>query len=289
MALRRRDLILAGIASIIAWGYAVSWAPALRWAGYAFVLGITLPVLGLISLLLLTSKGSQYGGRNILRRPNGLAFLAATTWKKEIAALKSRQAYQKTPLYPESFIVSRALDDLLDLIIRDFVQSWYSNISKNPVFTNEVDKTIRLALGKLRDMLLAMDLVEVVTTRFVPIMTAHFKDFYEAERAIRGKHLNRSVTESEELDLAIAAKYRDGKLHPAASLAYSDTKLVQQNYLRDLITELLPKVLPEGVIGSRAVNVLIKELVACAVLSPVMQILSDPDTWNQVMEAYVCE
>jgi sorting nexin-25 len=284
---RRRDVILAGIATFIAWGYAVKWVPALRWAGYAFAAGLILPVLCLVGLLVLTSRGSRYEGRKILRRPNGPAFLAATVWKNEIISLQARQAYRKQPLYPESFLVSSALDDLLDLILRDFVNSWYSNISKNPIFSNEVDKTIRMALANLRDMLLSIDLVEVATTRFVPIMTAHFRDFYEAERAIRGKHLNRSVTESEELDLAIAARYRDGKLHPAASLAYSDTKLVQQDYLRNLTKDLLPKVLPESVIGSRAVNVLIKELVACAVLSPVMQILSDPDTWNQIMEAYV--
>ncbi len=127
----------------------------------------------------------------------------------------------------------------------------------------------------------------MVTERFVPILTAHFRDFYDAERAIRGKHLNRSVTESEELDLAIAAKYKEGKLHPATSLAYSDLKVVQQGYLRNLTKDLLPKLLPESVLASRAVGVLIVELVACAVLTPVMGLLSEPDTWNQVMEAYV--
>lgn len=288
MALSRRDVIIAGIACFIAWGYAVSWVPALRWAGYAFVVGLILPVLGLIALLLLISRGSQYGQRNTVRRPNGAAFLGASLWKDEVQALRKRQAYEKQPLYPESFIVSSALDELLDLIVRDFVNSWYSNISKNPAFTNEVDKTIRLALASLRDRILVVDITEVVTTRIVPILTAHFKDFYEAERTIRGKSLNRSVTESEELDLAIAGKYKEGKLHPAASLAYSDTKMVQQEYLRKVVEDILPCILPENVVRSRAVGVIIRELVSCAVLSPVMQMLSDPDTWNQLMEAYVC-
>ncbi|EKD16015.1 hypothetical protein MBM_06026 [Drepanopeziza brunnea f. sp. 'multigermtubi' MB_m1] len=286
MALKRRDVILAGVASFVAWGYAVNWVPALRWAGYAFVIGLVLPMLGLIAALVLTSRGSRYGERNSTRRPPGAAFLARSKWGKESAALQKRQSYKKQPLYPESAIVSEALDDLLALILRDFVSSWYSNISNNPVFTNEVDKTIRLALACLRDELLSIDITEVATTRFVPILTAHFREFYEAERAIRGKNLNRSVTESEELDLAIAAKYRDGKLHPAASLAYSDTKLVQQEYLRKLVKDLLPRLLPEPVLGSRAVGVLINELVACAVLSPIMQMVSEPDTWNQVMENY---
>ncbi|TVY76152.1 tRNA (guanine-N(7)-)-methyltransferase [Lachnellula suecica] len=286
MALKRRDVILAGIASFIAWGYAVNWVPALRWAGYAFVAGLILPVVGLVALLLLTSKGSQYGGRNDLVRPKGPAFIATESWEKEIVALRKRQRLPWQPLYPEDLKVSNALDELLEFILRDFVSSWYSNISKNPVFISQVDKTIRFALETLRDRLLELDVTEIVTTRFVPILTAHFRDFYEAEKAIRGKHLNRSVTESEELDLAIAGKFRDGKLHPAASLAYSDTKLVQQDYLRNLTKELLPKLLPERVIASRAVGVLIEELVSCAVLTPVMQMLSDPDTWNQVMEAY---
>ena len=288
MALRRRDVILSGIACVVAWAVASNWAPSLSLPLYTFFLGLVLPVLALVDLLLRTSRGSQYGDRNAMRRPKGPAFLTATEWENEVKALRSRQAYNSKPLYPESFIVSNALDELLDLIIRDFVKSWYSNISKNPVFTNEVDKTIRLGLVNLRDRILALDITEVMTTRFVPILTAHFRDFYEAERAIRGKHLNRSVTESEELDLAIAAKYKDGKLHSAASLAYSDTKLVQQEYLRNLIKGLLPSLLPETVLASSAVRVIIRELVSCAVLSPIMQMLSDPDTWNQVMEAYVC-
>jgi sorting nexin-25 len=287
MALKRRDVIIASIGVFVAWGYAVNWAPSLRWVGYAFTAGLVVPVLGLIALLLSTSRGKEYGARNRISRPKGLLFLGATAWKEEVAGLRARQAYKKQPLYSESFLVADALDELLDLILRDFVKSWYSKISSNPSFTNEVDKAVRLALINIRDRLFQTDLVDVVTTRFVPIMTAHFKDFYEAERAVRGKHLNRSVTESEELDLAIAGKYREGKLHPAASLAYSDTKLVQQEYLRSLTKKVLPEVLPEKMIASRAVVVLIEELVGCAVLFPVMQMVSDPDTWNQVMEGYV--
>lgn len=286
MALQRRDVILAAIASFVAWGYAVNWVPALRWAGYAFVVGLVLPVLGLIAVLLLTSRGRRYGDRNSIRRPPGAAFLARSRWAHETAALRARQTYEKQPLYAESAAVSGALDGLLELLLKDFVRSWYANISSNPVFPNEVDKTIRLALACLRDELLAIDVTEAATTRFVPILTAHFRDFYEAERAIRGRNLNRSVTESEELDLAIAAKYRDGKLHPAASLAYSNTKLVEQDYLRKMVKLLLPRLLPEQAVGSRAVAILTHELVACAVLAPVMQMVSEPDTWNQVMENY---
>jgi sorting nexin-25 len=259
MALQGRDIVLAGIASFIAWGYAVNWIPTLRWAGYAFVTGFLLAVLGLLALILLTSKGP-------------VAFLGPKAWEREVAALRARQTYAKPALYPESPKVSAALDQVLEYIIRDFINVWYSSISKNPAFSNEVDKTLRDALLGVRDRLMSLDLAETLTTRLVPILTAHFRDFYEAERAVRGRKLNRSVTESEELDLAIASKYRDGKLHPAATLSFSDTKMAQQDYLRKVVFKILPKVLPGKLLASRAVATIIREIVACAVLSPVMQI-----------------
>ncbi|KAI5866242.1 PXA domain-containing protein [Durotheca rogersii] len=285
MALKGRDVAFAGIVCFIAWGYATSWLPALRWAGYAFVAGAIATLLACL-LLLLTSRSSAYDQRNRSSRPNSVSFAGAGSWRREVAALRIRQTYVKRPLYPASPSVSLALDDLLGLIIRDFVESWYSNISKNPVFSNEVDRAIRHALDGIRDRLLETDLVEVVTGRIVPLLTTHFRDFYEAEKAVRGRKLNRDVTESEELDLAIAAKYRDGKLHPALSLAYSDTRLLQQDHLRRTVSKILPSVLPGSLLDSRVVFSIVREIVACAILFPTLQLLSEPDTWNQVMENY---
>ena len=287
MALKGRDIAFAGIASFIAWGYAVNWFPAVRWAGYAFVAGVVVTVAGLVALVALTSRGPAYRHLRKTGRPNGAAFLAPSVWSKETAALRTRQTYEKAPLYPESPKVSAALDEVLGFVVRDFVHVWYSHISKNPVFENEVDRAVRHALLNIRDRVFELDLAEVVTTRLVPILTAHFRDFYDAERSVRGRKLNRSVTESEELDLAIASKYNNGKLHPAASLAYSDTKMVQQDYLRQLVaTKVLSKVLSPKLLASRAVSSIIREIVSCAVMFPVMQLLSDPDTWNQLMENY---
>ncbi|KAK8069715.1 hypothetical protein PG994_006331 [Apiospora phragmitis] len=248
MALSGRDVALAGTVCFFAWGYATYWVPMLRWAGYAFVAGCVTTFLSSLLLILLTSKGSVYRLSHHSSRPNSVNFAGPVSWRRETSSLRVRQIYTPVPLYPDSRKISHALDDLLSLIIRDFVQSWYSHISKNPVFANEVDKTARLVIADLRDRLFDTDLVEVVISRVVPILIAHFRDFNDAERAVRGRKLNRDVTESEELDLAIAAKYNEGRLHPAASMVYSDTKMIQQEHLRKTIAR--------------------------------------PDTWNQIMENY---
>ncbi|KEY70768.1 hypothetical protein S7711_03262 [Stachybotrys chartarum IBT 7711] len=282
MALKRRDVILSGLAAFIAWGYAVSWFPVLRWAGYALVAGVVISLLGVLAAIALNSRRPRVRPS----RPHGVKFLGARQWRAEVDALHQRQAYTRTPLDVDSPRVSAAVDDLLDLILRDFVNSWYSHISKNPDFTNEVDSALRIALSSLRDALRDKDLAELFTSRLVPVITSHLRDFCEAEKAVRGKKLNRSITESEELDLAIASKFRDGRLHPAASLSFPDTKMVQQDYLRILVARILPRILPDRITSSRSVSIIIREIVGCAVLFPVVQLLADPDTWNQVMENF---
>lgn len=286
MALSGRDAAVAGIVCFFAWGYAIAWFPTLRWAGYAFVAGCVTVLAAVLLLVLLTSRGSAYRLRRRSARPHAVNFAGPVAWRRETSSLRVRQIYDPLPLYPDSRKISHALDHLLALIVRDFVQSWYAHISRNPVFANEVDKTARLAIVSIRDRLLDADLVEMVTARIVPILTAHFRHYNDAERAVRGRKLTRDVTESEELDLAIAAKYRDGKLHPAANLAFSDTRMIQQEHLRSIVARILPKVLPPQVLNSRAVASIVREIVACAVLSPVMTMLAEPDTWNQIMENY---
>ncbi|KAK3342932.1 PXA domain-containing protein [Neurospora tetraspora] len=286
MALRGRDIALAAIAAFIAWGYAVHWFPAIRWANYAFAAGVLVTLVGLLALLVLTSRGPHHRRLRRSPRPHGAAFIAPGVWTKEVAALRARQTPTKAPLYPESPKVSAALDEVLGYVVRDFIQVWYSSISKNPVFADEVDKAIRGAILTVRDRLAQLDLATILTTRLVPILTAHFRDVYEAEKSVRGRKLNRSVTETDELDLAIASKYRDGKLHPAATLSFSDTKTTQQDYLRKVMLRILPKILPKSMLASGAVSAIVREITACAVMFPIMQMLSDPDTWNQLMENY---
>lgn len=286
MALRREHLALTAVAAFIAWGYAIHWVPLIRWIGYSFVGGALLVSVFYAALVLLTSRGSVGQLYSRSPRPRGAMILEPEVWEAGLHS-RSRRNYEPLALCTQSPCIAQFIDQLLNLIIRDFIAVWYSHISKNPCFPNEVDKVVRLALSHLLDRLGELDLAEVITARLVPIFTAHFRDFHAAEIAVRGRKLNRSVTESEELDLAIASKFKEGRLHPAASLSFPDTKLIQQDYIRDIAQNtILPAVLSPSFISSRSVFSLVREIVACVVLSPAMQALSDPDTWNQLMENF---
>lgn len=268
------------------------WLPSLRLIVWAFFAGAAASLVLFLALVLLTvhrvERGGPYSSHDVLRSIRPLAFTTSGSWSKEVEAIALEDSFHRVPLHPPSFVLSDSLDVLLDCILRDFVNSWYSKISQDPSFTIQVDRTVRHALERLRGRLQSLDLAEVIVGKIVPLLTSHLHDFSAAERIVRGKHLNKNLTESEELDLAIASKYRDGKLHPAASLKFSDTKLAQQDHLRKLVEGILPSILPEKEKRSRAVGIIVKEIVACVIFFPVMGILSDPDFWNQFIEAIVC-
>lgn len=286
MALSRRDVLIASCVGFVAWGLLVKWLPLLRFLGYAFVAGVLSTIITILLITLLNARPQQeIQVQHGPLRPIP-ALLSPSKWANDTASFTVTRMYKSKQLYPDSFVISQALDHLISLALRDFVLSWYLSITKSPTFVNEIDKNIRLALENLRDRIFREDLVTVSVQRIVPILTAHLHDFDQAERIVRGRTLNRNITESEELDLAIAAKYREGKLHPAASLKFSDAKIARQEHLRKLLVRILPELLPENVMSSRAVSVLIKEIVACGVLFPLLQVLGDPDTWNQIVESY---
>ncbi|KAH8693049.1 putative intermediate filament protein [Talaromyces proteolyticus] len=281
MALSRKHVLLAAVSGCISWALVVNWLPFARYLGYAFIAGISVVTCVAISTIVLVIKPKP----NTQNAPV-VAFLAPDTWSKELTNYRKNMIYKPKSLYPKSFVVSEGIDELLQLASRDFIASWYKNISKSPKFVDEVDKALRLAIGNIRDRLVREDVTLLVVSRLVPILTAHLKEFDRAERAVRGRNLARSVTESEELDLAIVSKYREGRLHPAAAVSLTDQKSTQQEYARKLVMGLLPQILPESLLKSRAVSVLVREIVACAVLFPIVTLLSDPDTWNQLMETY---
>ncbi|KAK3651185.1 tRNA (guanine-N(7)-)-methyltransferase (tRNA(m7G46)-methyltransferase) [Elasticomyces elasticus] len=278
----RKYVIAAAIVAFIAWALITDWIPSLRWIPYAFVAGFLAAILGFLYLVVTTSKGVRYREDAYAGSgPLAPAFSHGKAWEEEKLALNARAEYRRPTIFPEARAFSRAVDGLLDLILRDYVTSWYGAISSRPLFQNEIDRCIRSVLLTIAARFTDIDVIELGVARVLPMITAHLRDFYEAERVVRGKTLTGNVTESEELDTAVAGKYAGGKLHNAAALMHSDPVKARQSYLRALVEKVMPCVLPANMQSSRAVTVLVREIVSCAVLGPVINMLCDPDFWNQ--------
>ncbi|KAF2722766.1 putative intermediate filament protein [Polychaeton citri CBS 116435] len=294
MVLDREYVIAGAVVGFISWAFLTDFLPSLRWIPHSLLFGAATALLGTLYVVTTTSRSlirdsNVHSLGNATRprtKPARPSFTLPQHWEEEKAVLNARLEYRRPKIFPTAIVFSGAVDTLLDLILRDYVTSWYGAITQRKAFQHEIDRSIRSALLAIAARLSNIDVVELGVSKALPLVTAHLRDFYDAEHAVKGKDLSHSFTESEELDSAIATKYRQGNLHPVASLANSDTAMARQSHLRNLIAALLPVVLPETMKTSAAVTVLVKEIVTCAVLGPVIQMLLDPDTWNQLIVSF---
>jgi sorting nexin-25 len=222
------------------------------------------------------------------------AFSTPAAWQAVLTRSQWSQNTPKTlpPLYPDSHELSDALNDIVTMAIRDFVSSWYSDISESPAFPIAVSSIIHSSLQQLNQRAAAIDLSALVVKRILPKVTAHIEQFRQSEVALRGARLERRLTQSEELDLLLASRYvsKAIKLHPAVeNLSTTFTRQTEEMHLRQLVDKALPFILPSRERNSKALCIVVREIVTCSVLFPIVEMVADPDFWNRMIDQWVRE
>lgn len=247
----------------------------------------------LLSWLLRQLKRTQSSPQSLRGAARPLVFTTPAAWQ----AVLTRSRWSLTdftstrpPLCLPSPRMSEILNEIIGLIIRHFVLPWYKDISPTPAFPAALDASIHEALQRVIDRLEGVDLPSLIVHRILPKITSHVEKFRRSETALRGVGVERHLTQSDELDLLLASRYagKDGKLHPAVeNLASNVTKHTEQAHLRALVEKVLPLVMPEREIRSKAVAIVARELVACVILSPITDMIADPDFWNKMIDQTV--
>ncbi|KAI7944814.1 hypothetical protein MJO28_010509 [Puccinia striiformis f. sp. tritici] len=74
------------------------------------------------------------------------------------------------------------------------------------------------------------------------------------------------------------------RLHPAVDVPTPNSQSSEQAHLRKLLDLLLPLILPPTESKSLGVKTLVIELLTCSVITPVIEMLSDSDFWNNLIE-----
>lgn len=268
------------------------------------VIVVATPLLAILSVVAFVSFSIFYGylldkrqprkSNNGLRRiARPLSFSSPAAWQALIT--RSQWSYKSPqslpPLRPDLPSVSGLINELLILIVRDFVLVWYKDISSSPSFPVAVSTMLHGSMDKLLDRLDNIDLSSLVVKRLLPKITAHVDQFRLSETDLRGAGLERHLTQSDELDLLLASRYagRGGKLHPAVdNLSSMFTKQSEEAHLREMVDQALPYILPHQDANSKAVRIVAREIVACSVIGPILDLLADPDFWNRTIDDVVC-
>ncbi|KAF9015695.1 PhoX domain-containing protein [Cyathus striatus] len=192
------------------------------------------------------------------------------------------------PLCPDDAELSAILNEVIAMVIRDFVMSWYEGLSNSPSFPTAVSTLLHTSLENIISRATEIDVSALIVKRIMPKVTAHIEQFRESEVALRGAELERRLTQSDELDLLLASRYATkagGKLHPAVeNLSTTFTKQTEEMHIRKLVSKAIPQILPQKDSKSKGLQIVVREIVTCSVLYPVLEMLTDPDFWNRSID-----
>ncbi len=161
-----------------------------------------------------------------------------------------------------------------------------------PILPTAVSSLLHASLAQFLHRASSIDFAAFVVRRILPKVTSHIDQFRQSEIALRGTGLERKLTQSEELDILLASRYAGkgvSKLHPAIdNLSTTFTKQNEEMHLRRLMDRVLPFLLPDTDAKSMVLRITVREIAACAVLYPLLDMITDPDFWNQMIDQVVC-
>lgn len=183
--------------------------------------------------------------------------------------------------------LSPELAHLAHLIVRDFVDAWHTRLAPaHAEFPRAVAALLEAALARLQRRVRAVDMTRVVVARVIPALRVHVDLFFRATAHMRLLHTHMAdaahaldvLAELGRVEHFLPPHY--GPLHPAvANLSSPQTRETELAALRRVAERVLRGCLAPGDTGALS-WVLAREVLGCAVLHPLVDMLTAPDLIN---------
>lgn len=215
-------------------------------------------------------------------------FYKGVSWRKNIEKMKNVELLKDEDhqLYPENFLINDTINNLIGLIIQNFVATWSKRISTSDSFNTSLHRVFSFSARSLIERLNGINYADVLVINLIPIFNEHIKNFLSANDITKKKRmLNKSNKRKTDLseETVLAFNYNKGKLHSSLKLNSQTAEENVKDYLSSLVDKILPHLLEPKEIDSRSSFILVRELLACCVLNPLCQMLSNPDFFNQII------
>ncbi|OUM55861.1 hypothetical protein BVG19_g5471 [[Candida] boidinii] len=215
-----------------------------------------------------------------------ISLTSKKNWENAVNSMNVKNSTESLELiFPEQFLISDSLQNIVDLIIKDFVESWFSRISKDHIFIIELKRQFCKIFRSLKDRLENTDIPELIVLKIVPLLNEHFNNYVLARETVKNKKsiVNRVLTSNLDFETLIVSNYNKGKLHPAIKLRRLDDDDNLKSWISSMVGKLLPYLVDSGEISSPPVFILLREIVGFCITFPVLNMVTDPDFWNQLI------
>jgi len=174
--------------------------------------------------------------------------------------------------------VDGPLGEIVDFVIRDFVTTWYSKLAESNRFPNTLRSCLNRIIGILAERMIQVDWVEHLTTSLVDDVASHLRLFKIARNKMRSPTVEADAR-GNDLE-AIFFKLEVDMEGTVCRDSVCTDNVNLHRYLQDICDLLLYLLLPEHEYDAGSVRVLTREILACSVLQPLLNLVADPDTIN---------
>ncbi|XP_001113851.3 sorting nexin-19 isoform X1 [Macaca mulatta] len=167
--------------------------------------------------------------------------------------------------------LEREINRTIQMIIRDFVLSWYRSVSQEPAFEEEMEAAMKGLVQELRRRMSIMD-CHALAQSVLTLCGCHLQSYIQAKEATAGK--NGPVEPSHLWE----AYCRATAPHPAVHSPSAEV-----TYTRGVVNLLLQGLVPKPHLETRTGRHVVVELITCNVILPLISRLSDPDWIHLVL------
>ncbi|KAG0364559.1 hypothetical protein BGZ54_007376 [Gamsiella multidivaricata] len=164
----------------------------------------------------------------------------------------------------------------LALLVRDFIQTWYSSFSSDPQFVTSIVNVIIDAARKLEHRCQEVDWVELLLQEVPEVLKRHYIDYRQAVQKLETAYAPNQTIET---------IFHGLQPH----FALQDGEESEKEYLRQLADELLRVLLPAAEYQSDCVRWLVREILSCLVLRSLVEILTEPDMINYIVNTLLVD
>lgn len=205
-------------------------------------------------------------------------FLDQRLWLEQWVSASIDSEDLKSLMIPESFLVSESIQELVNLIVDQFINLWFTRISNDPLFPNSVKLELRYAILNLKKRLADLDFSRFLVFSVLPLISNHYSSFL----ATAQKHAPSYSIESK---ILLASTVNPENLHEAVTLAPPGpgARNKEKESLRSTISKILPCLLSEKERNNRIGLTLTREILSCTILANVVEVVSEGDFFNQMI------
>ncbi|KAL4225712.1 Sorting nexin-14 [Mactra antiquata] len=164
--------------------------------------------------------------------------------------------------------VDEALEEFLNIVLNEFVYTWYKDLSEDEEFVDELRTSIRFLFSVLLRRIKKVDVPVMVTQRIIKASVQHL------HACIQAKLTNAEGTDLQEATLHYLGPHLHYAMHGRKS---------EQEYIRRLVEKLFPYILRPQALQSKAMCALLREILAASVIMPAMDALANPDMVNNMI------